>query len=192
MESNAVPIPELTEEKEKENQTQATATVGETVVEKPKVKRIGKLRKELEDVKKERDDFKEKNLRKAAEFENYRRRVERDFFNHVQDATANLIFELLPVLDDLERSLKSAEGNSDFATLHQAVVMIHEKFQKVLENRGLKPIEAVGKPFDPEKHDALLMVESDGKPSQAVIEEHLKGYELNDRVIRHSQVIVSK
>jgi molecular chaperone GrpE len=70
--------------------------------------------------------------------------------------------------------------------------LIYQKFLKILESRGLKPIEAVGKEFDTEEHEALMAVENDGHKSNHVVQEHLKGYKLNDKVLRHSQVVVSK
>lgn len=150
------------------------------------------LKSQLEKAQAECSELKDQLLRKAAEFENYKKRTEKDYAQFIVNANAELITELLPIVDDLERSLQSTNNSDDYESLHKGVELIYKNLMKLLERKGVKPIEAVGESFDPEKHDALLQVDSNDHPSGTVVEEHLKGYIMNDRVLRHSQVIVSK
>ena len=156
------------------------------------LKKRRNYKKELELVRDELANVKDQLLRKAAEFDNYRRRTEQEFSSLINNANSDLITDLLPVLDDLERSLGSKDKVTDVESFAQGVELIYQKFLKILESRGLKPIEAVGKEFDTEEHEALMAVENDGHKSNHVVQEHLKGYKLNDKVLRHSQVVVSK
>jgi len=149
-------------------------------------------KKELEDLEKEHQALKDQLLRLAAEFDNYRKRVDRDMSNLIRSANADLVTSLLPILDDLDRSIAAANGVQETSPLLEGIKLIQKSFLKTLQDQGLKYIESIGQPFDPEKHDALLQMPVDGKESNVVIEEHVKGYEFKDRVIRHAKVIVSK
>ncbi len=151
-----------------------------------------KLEAALKDVQRERDELKDLLLRKAAEFDNFKKRTDSEQVRLIVNANADLITELLPVYDDLERSVAAAKENGDFDGLVAGVELIFKNFRKILDGRGVKPIQAVGEEFDPEKHDALMQVESGDHSSGVVVDEHKKGYVLNDRVLRHSQVLVSK
>jgi len=131
-------------------------------------------------------------LRKAAEFDNYRKRTERDFLDRIQNSNQRLITDLLPVLDDFERSLDHAKDVENSDALIEGFELVYKKMSSILEKEGLKDIEAVGQEFDPDQHDALMQMDSDSHESGTIIEEHLKGYHLNDKVIRHSQVLVAK
>ncbi len=148
-------------------------------------------KKELEQALFEKNELKDKLLRTAAEFDNFRKRVNQEKSELVDYAHAELIGALLPVLDDLDRFAQSGD-NTDYETLHQGVIMVHKKFLKILKDMGLQDMKAVGEPFDPNKHDALMQVENADVDSDVVVEEHIKGYEYKDKVIRHAKVIVSK
>ena len=163
---------------------------------KPKSKSItsAKMKKKVEALEAEKNELNDRFLRKVAEFDNYKKRTEAEYSLLIKNASADLIIDLLPVLDNLERSLASVTDKDkadNFDHFHKGVELIYKNVSKVLEKRGVKPIEAVGQTFDPERHEALMQVVSD-QPSDTIIEEHLKGYEMNDRVLRHSQVLVSK
>ena len=159
---------------------------------KPAKKKSGKGSAELSKIKEENARLKDQLLRKAAEFDNYKKRTERDFFDRVQNANERLITDLLEVLDDFDRSLNHAEGKDNAKSLVEGLELIYKKMYAKLEKEGLKPIDAIGEEFDPDKHDALMQMESKEHKSGTIIDEHLKGYELNNKVIRHSQVIVAK
>lgn len=148
---------------------------------------------EIESLKEQVADLNDKMLRKAAEFDNFRRRKDKEFAELILVASEKTITSILPILDDLERTLKASEENkNDAKALSDGVLLIKDKLQKTLEEQGLKTIESVGKEFDHEKHDAMLQIEKEGVKSGIVVEEYEKGYLLNDKVIRHSRVIVSK
>jgi len=138
------------------------------------------------------NQYKDQLLRKAAEFENYKRRIENDSANIIKFANEDLIEKLLPVLDDFERSFNAIKDTgSESESFIKGVELIYNKFKRVLDLQGVKPLDAIGKPFDTELHDALLQMPSKDFPPHTVIKEVEKGYMLNDRVIRHAKVIVS-
>ena len=149
-----------------------------------------KLKKEIEKLKTENAEIKDQLLRKAAEFENYKKRTEKEKRELILNANEELIKNILPVIDDLERSLKSKNNNDD--SFYKGIELIYSKLMKILSEQGLKKIEAIGTKFDIEKHDAIMQMESKDYDSDYVIDEYEKGYELNGKVIRHSKVVVSK
>lgn len=134
---------------------------------------------------------KDQLLRKAAEFENYKRRTEADTLNIAKYASENVITQLLPVLDDLSRSLKSGKEKLSADPFYKGVEMIFTKFMKLLEAQGLKAMETVGKEFNVDYHDALMQMPKADVPAHTILEEVEKGYMLFDKVIRHAKVIVS-
>ncbi len=145
-----------------------------------------------EELLQENQKVREQVLRLAAEFDNYRKRTEREFGVIRQNATADLLAALLPVMDDLDRVINASQDLQDFNALWEAIKLVHKNFSKVLQDAGLTSMQSVDQPFDPEKHDALLHIPVQGKEPNLVVEEHKKGYEFRDRVLRHAQVIVSK
>ncbi len=137
------------------------------------------------------DQTKDLLLRKAAEFENFKRRTENDMSALMRRASEDIIRNILPVVDDFERSLKASKSGSDAETLLRGVEMIYQKFMKTLESLGVTPLETIGNEFNVDFHDALLQVPRTDIPPQTIVEEVEKGYRYNDRVIRHAKVIVS-
>jgi molecular chaperone GrpE len=152
---------------------------------------LDQLKQKVEELQKLADSYKDQLLRKAAEFENFKRRTEAELTNLVRNANEGLIAALLPILNDFVRSLKAGAENKDYDAFYKGVELIYTKFSKLLESQGLTPFESVGKPFDVEYHDALLQVPRDDVPPHTVIEEVERGYKLNDKVLRHAKVIVS-
>jgi molecular chaperone GrpE len=152
---------------------------------------VDQLRQKLEEAQKSAEVFKDQLLRKAAEFENYKRRFEADYINLIKNANEGLIASLIPILNDLVRSLKSGKEQKDYDALHRGIELIHNKFSKILEAQGLVAFESVGKPFDVEYHDALLQVPRNDVAPHTVIQEVERGYKLNDKVLNHAKVIVS-
>ncbi len=152
---------------------------------------IAALNAKLADAVKAAEQWKDQLLRKAAEFENYKRRTEGEYANLIRSANENLLLALLPVLDDFSRSLKSGKEKPDFDLFTRGIELIQNKLTRILEGEGLKVFPSAGKPFDVQFHDALLMVPSSTVPPHTVVEEVEPGYMLNDRVLRHAKVIVS-
>jgi molecular chaperone GrpE len=146
---------------------------------------------QVEELQKQVTQYKDMLLRKAAEFDNYKRRIENETANIVRFATESLIDDLLPVLDDFERSLKHSKETKESDAVVKGVEMIYLKLAKVLEGRGVKAFETVGKEFSVDYHDALMQIPRNDLPPHTVIEEVEKGYMLNDKVIRHAKVVVS-
>lgn len=155
-------------------------------------KRRKNYKKELKVVKKELETIKDQYLRILAEFDNYKKRMDRDFFNRVENAKIAFVEELLPIIDDFERSLNSIHIKKSSKSFRKGVELIYNKFKSILEKQGVECIEAIGKQFDPELHDALMQVDAKEQPSNIVVEEAVKGYKFKDKVIRHSKVIISK
>jgi molecular chaperone GrpE len=139
----------------------------------------------------ENRDLKDRWLRAAAEADNIRKRAEKDRTQSIQSANADILRAVLPIGDDLERSLKSS-AETDAEAFRAGVEMIAQKLNGLLKARGVTPMETVGLPFDVDQHDALLHTEREGVPPGMVLEEYEKGYRLNGQVLRHAKVVVSK
>jgi molecular chaperone GrpE len=130
-------------------------------------------------------------LRKAADFENYRKRINREKQEMADFSNQSLLSDLLPVIDDFGRAIKSAETSKDFASFYEGVIMIEKRLISQLENKwGLKGFDSVGEPFDPNRHEALQMERTGGVAEPVVKEEYERGYLLKDRVIRFAKVKV--
>ena len=159
----------------------------------PQKKKEEQLRKKLKQSEEEIRTLKDRLLRTAADLDNFRKRTEREHAQLVQSANRQLIQDILPIIDDMERSLKSVNGeDQDGRAFFEGVEMIYQKLLFTLKARGLEPMESVGQPFDVEHHEALLQLKKKGAPSDMVLEEHEKGYLLYGKVIRHAKVVVSK
>jgi molecular chaperone GrpE len=130
-------------------------------------------------------------LRKAADLENYRKRVTREKQEMADFSNQSLLSSLLPVIDDFGRAIKSAETSKDFASFYDGVIMIEKRLITQLENKwGLKGFDSVGEPFDPNRHEAVQMEKAGGIDEPVVKEEYEKGYLLKERVIRFAKVKV--
>jgi len=136
-------------------------------------------------------DLNDQFLRKAADFENFRKRTIREKQEITEYANQNLLLDLLPVIDDFERAIKSAETSKDFSSFYEGVIMIEKRLTSELDNKwGLKRFNSEGELFDPNRHEAIQM-EKSAETSEAVVkDDYLKGYLLKDRVIRFAKVKV--
>ena len=136
-------------------------------------------------------DLNDQLLRKAADFENFRKRMNREKQELTEFANQNLLLDLLPVIDDFERAIKSAETSQDFASFYEGVGMIEKRLITELENKwGLKRFDSLGEPFDPNRHEALQMEKAAGVTEAVVSEDYVKGYLLKDKVLRFAKVKV--
>jgi len=132
-------------------------------------------------------------VRLQAEFENYKKRMAREKAEFLKFATEGLLLEFLPILDNLERAIASARTEtSGREAVVEGVDMIARLFRATLEKAGVKPMDAVGKPFDPSLHQAVAQVESPGGPDHVVLEEVQKGFLLEGRVLRAAMVKISR
>jgi len=145
-------------------------------------------REELESIRRERDELKEQLLRRRAEFENFRKRMERERQNAGTDAVATVLKALVPVLDNLDRALE-AEGSD--ASLREGVELTRRELLAILESQGVKIEDPRGQPFDPERHQALSHEPVPGVPEGTVVEVYRKGYSYRDRLLRPALVKVA-
>ncbi|MDI6804180.1 MAG: nucleotide exchange factor GrpE [Bacteroidota bacterium] len=160
------------------------------------VNEIQLLNDRIVELQKATDNLKDQLLRKAAEFDNYKKRIENDLYNITRFANENLIEKLLVVLDDFERFLQHAqEENTDSPNdpFFQGIDLIYNKMLKILEQQGLAKMNTTGQPFDVNIHDALMVMPNTDSttPPNIVIKEVESGYTLHDKVLRHAKVIVS-
>jgi molecular chaperone GrpE len=150
------------------------------------------LKERLTKSEEQTKELEDRLLRLAAEFDNYRKRTAREFAYLVKNANERLILQLLDTLDNFQRALDSAKTSSDYEKFHKGVELIYTHMKDLLSKEGLKEIEAKGKPFDPNFHEAVTQAESNKYDDGIVMEEIGKGYLLNDRLLRASKVVVSK
>jgi molecular chaperone GrpE len=150
------------------------------------------LKIENEELKKKLEQAKDDYLRLSAEFQNLRKRFEREKMDIVLHANEKFIEMVLPILDDFERSISASESNKSLEGFRNGVELIYKNLVETLEKEGVKPIKSVGEQFDHNLHDALLMTEKKGVKSGTIVEEAMRGYYYKDKVLRHSKVIVAK
>jgi len=134
----------------------------------------------------------ERMLRSVADLENYRKRAQKEKEQVQKFGMEKILSDFLPVLDNLDRALDHGNSSADFASLMQGVSMTRKLFEGALAKHGVRPIPAVGHPFDPNIHEAIQQVASADLPPNQVLSELLHGYTLNDRLLRPALVIVSK
>lgn len=145
----------------------------------------------IEALNKELDESRDRLLRKAAEFENYKKRTDNERSDLFKYAAEDFIKKLLPVVDNFERSIAHFDSAKDVESIKEGINIIYKNFIKLLEEQGIFAIEAIGKPFDYNFHDAIMKQPSKDVKPETVINEIAKGYLYKDKVIRHSQVIIS-
>jgi len=145
----------------------------------------------LAELQRERNDFQDRWLRKSAEFDNYRKRVERERRSQADEAVVGLLLELLSVVDDFDRALTVDAGEGG-AAYRKGVELIHAKFHDLLRKQGLKPIDALGADFDPNVHQAVVHEASPGSREGEVIGVLQQGYMIGDRLLRPAMVKVAK
>jgi molecular chaperone GrpE len=157
----------------------------------------------LSELSRERDDLKDRLLRTAAEFDNFRKRTERERRDVREAASADLVRDLLPVVDDLERALEAVEASAgaveesgEDATplegFRDGVELIRRQLLDVLRRRGVEPLDVVDQPFDPNWHEAVAYEPAAGRPDGEIIGEVRRGYRLGDRLLRPAMVRVAK
>lgn len=148
---------------------------------------------EFVQLKADHEELKNQYLRKQADFENFRKRMFREKEDAIKYANSNLLLDLVAIIDDFERAIKSSEESKDFKKFHSGIELIEKQFIGMLDKKyGLKRFDATGEQFDPERHQALMSEESDKFTEETVLEDFQKGFMLHDRVLRHSKVKVSK
>ena len=137
---------------------------------------------------KEYEELNDRYKRLFAEFENYKKRIQKESINKYAEITGDVVSSILPVMDNLE---KAVEAKTEDTSYQEGVKLVVKQFSDVLNKFGMEEIESVGKRFDPELHDAVSHIEDPNKGEQEIVEEYRKGYKIGNKVIRHSMVIVA-
>ena len=146
----------------------------------------------LEASEKAAEEAYDRFLRVSADFENFKKRSARELADFRKYANEALIREMLPVVDNLERAIASMVDDASASSFIEGVALTLKDILKVFEKCVVKPIDAIGKPFDPTFHQAVMQQEADDKPENTVLEELQKGYTIHDRLLRPTMVVVSK
>ncbi len=155
------------------------------------------LQKQIDKLKKERNELKDSLKRRQRDFDNYRARTERERSETFKNILGNFATKILPVLDNMNRALDSTAeagenpGERDFQTFLHGVELVNQQLNEVLMEMGVQPIPSVGEPFDPAFHEAVATEETDDYPHKTVIQELLRGYRIDDKIVRASMVKVS-
>jgi molecular chaperone GrpE len=145
---------------------------------------------EIVELRKERDGLQDRLLRQAAEFDNYRKRIDRERRDTSQYAAVEFLQELLPIVDDFERALRIDAAGAE--SYRQGLEIIHRALMELLRKRGVTPIESVGTAFDPQFHQAIAYEDDPDRPDGEVTEEFARGYRLGDKLLRPAMVKVAK
>jgi molecular chaperone GrpE len=163
---------------------------GLAVASQPAAAQIADLQKQLLELRREKDDIHDRLLRKHADFENFRKRAEKEKREYQMFALSDFMYELLAILDNFERAFSHAEEQvtTDY---HKGILLIYRQLKDVLEKKGLKPIETVGRTFDPNYHEAITREERDDVPEGTILEEFQKGYFFREKLLRPAMVKVS-
>jgi len=149
---------------------------------------IAALTAEREQLAAEKADLKDRLLRALADFDNFRRRADRDRSEYVQFAAMEMVRDLIPILDDFRRAMKVETADKEYA---KGIELIDQRLFETLKKAGLEPIEAAGKPFDPNLHQAVDRVQSEELPDQTVLEEYQSGYNFKGKLLRPAMVKVA-
>jgi len=139
------------------------------------------------------DELNDKYLRLYSEFDNYRKRTIRERIDLARSASSEVILDLLPVLDDFDRAIKSSGETEDCVVIREGVSLIYNKFKGILERKGLKSIEAIGTEFNTDFHEAVTYTPVQGDElKNKVVDELQKGYMLNEKVLRYTKVVIGQ
>lgn len=174
-----VPVDMETEEEQEESEKEAKTSEKKSFFKKKKDKKDEKI-----------EELQDRLMRNMAEFENFRKRSEKEKSQMFEIGAKDIIEKILPVLDNFERGLGTVSEEEKDSAFVQGIEQIYKQFVKALEDAGVKPIEAVGKEFDPNFHNAVMHGEDEELGENVVAEEFLKGYTYRETVVRHSMVKV--
>jgi molecular chaperone GrpE len=180
-------------ESEKETATTEAEQKEELTSEQEQQEAAKSLEEVIAELETENASLKDQLLRKQADFENFRKRMVKEKEEMSQYSNSMLLLDLIEIIDDFERAIKSSEGSKDFESFHSGVAMIEKQFTSMLERKwGLNRFDSEGKAFDPERHQAIATEESEEHDRPTVLEDYQKGYFLHDRVLRPAKVKVAQ
>jgi molecular chaperone GrpE len=161
---------------------------GNTHLSNPEIEMITESEKLASELKEQKDKY----LRLSAEFDNYKRRTAKEKIELIQTAGKEIITSLLDVLDDCERAEKQMQQIEDITLIKEGNLLVFNKLRNILQQKGLKPMKSVDQDFDVEKHEAVAELDAEPKKKGKVMDEAVKGYYLNDKIIRFAKVVVGK
>jgi molecular chaperone GrpE len=170
-----------------DNQEQKASGVEESLAVTPEAQ-IAALTAEKDQLAAEKAELKDRLLRTLADFDNFRRRADRDRSEYVQFAAMEMVRDLIPILDDFRRAMKVETADKEYA---KGIELIDQRLFETLKKAGLEPIEAAGKPFDPNLHQAVDRVQSEEFPDQTVLQEYQSGYNFKGKLLRPAMVKVA-
>jgi molecular chaperone GrpE len=177
---------------QKETAQAQDATAGEEATEEATLSPEEQMAKDLEEAQAAIADAKDKYLRLSAEFDNYRKRTLKEKAELIKNGAEKTLTAILPVLDDLERAVKTP-ASEETKAMHEGIELIFNKFVKVLGQEGLQKIETEGKPFDTDFHEAIALIPAQSEDQKNQILDCVQtGYTLNEKVIRHAKVVVAQ
>lgn len=177
--------------KEREEAVEKDAKKKETR-ERKNVALPGRELEELRRKASERDEYYNKWLKVHAEYENTRKRIEKEKWEHLRFANEEIIARLFPIVDNFDMALTAMEKAKDKAAVMDGIRLVQKEFHRILEDNGVEKIKTVGEKFDPHVHEAVSAVETDDHPDGLILEEVRSGYLLNKRLLRPAQVRVAK
>ena len=183
---------ENSENEEQEVNSNKVDIERETKEEQEETKEVDETAELVIELERKNKEFQDSLLRKAAEFENYKRRTENDQMNLLKYAAEPFIKNILTVYDDLHRSLEHIDKSTDQESIKKGLNLVYDKFTKILKEQGVERIEAKGKEFDFNYHEALMQQPADNVPPHTVLEEVEPGYTYKDKVLKHTKVVVSQ
>ena len=176
--------PELTEQQEAQSRKES---------KKDKGHKKSKVEEQLEIAESELLEMKDKHIRLQAEFDNYRKRTLKERMELLKTASESLLISILPVIDDFDRAVQTLDLVEEDSHLKDGVMLIYSKFQDFLKQNGVKEIEAKDQPFDTDLHEAITKFPAPSEEMKGkIIDVVQKGYYLNDKVIRHSKVVIGE
>ena len=147
----------------------------------------------MEKIKTELEELKDKFIRKVAEFDNYKRRSAKEKLELIQTAGRDVITDMLDVLDDCDRAQKQLDSSENPEAIKEGVMLVFNKLRNTLQGRGVKAMETINQEFNPDLHDAVTEISVPAEELKGkIVDEVMKGYYLNEKIIRHAKVVVGK
>ena len=184
-------VKKKTEKESKENHDAKASEVHEKAVDSKEQVEVEESKEQSSEEK--YNELNNKFLRLYAEFENFRKRTNKERLDIINNANADLLKDLIPVIDDFERAIANNEDSEDVVAIKEGFSLIYNKYKGILQTRGLMPMEAKGEVFDPEVHEAVANMPTDDKKLKGkIIDDVEKGYLLNEKVLRYAKVVVGQ
>lgn len=181
----------VTEQETQDVNTEETGAEQQETAATTEVDEVTTLQENIKALEIQKSELNDKYLRMFAEFQNYRRRTAKEKIDLMQTAGRDIIQALLPVIDDFDRAKKAAESDDNIEPFSEGVMLVYDKLQSVLAQKGVKAMESTGEPFDTELHEAITEIPVPGMKGK-VIDTVEKGYFLNSKIIRYAKVVVGK